>query len=123
MVSSMVGELKDGRARSVISAAGDAARASYAEISQARNELNALEAEGVYVPGYLEDRRREAADRVAASVGRRLDEVRRRVESESSRAAAAWTGSGGWTPKSSPPRRPGSASSTATGCARTPSSF
>ncbi len=81
-------ELQDERARRAISAAGAAARDSYEEISQARDELNALEAEGVYVPDYLEERRREAAERVRASVGQRLDQARRQVEAEASRVAS-----------------------------------
>lgn len=58
----------------------EAARASYQEIASARDELNALEARGVYQPGYIEEQRQETAARVRQGVEVRLAGAGERVE-------------------------------------------
>jgi hypothetical protein len=72
-------QIKDTTTRSAISGALEASRASYEEIRKARNELHAMESSGVYAEGYVEDQRRQRAERVRKGVEARLEGARDRV--------------------------------------------
>ena len=72
-------QIRDTTARNAISTALEASRASYEEIRTARDELNAMESAGVYAEGYVEDQRRQRADRVRQSVEARLEGARQKV--------------------------------------------
>lgn len=65
--------------RRAITAALEAARGSYGEIASAHDELNALEAQGVYQPGFIEERRQETAKRVRQSVEGRVAGAQERI--------------------------------------------
>lgn len=73
-------EIQDAAARNAIGAALEAARVSYEEIKAARDDLNAMEARGVYTEGYVEEQRRRQAGAVRQSVEARLAGGRRGVE-------------------------------------------
>ena len=72
-------QIKDTTARNAISGALEASRASYEEIRAARDELNAMESQGVYAENYVEEQRRARADRVRGIVEAKLNGAREKV--------------------------------------------
>ena len=73
-------EIQDTTASTAIEAALEAARSCYAEIREARDDLNAMEKQGVYAEGHVEEQRRQRADAARESVEARLTGARRKVE-------------------------------------------
>ncbi len=72
-------EMQDATARNAVGAALEAARESYREIREARDELNEMESRGVYAEGYVEEQRSDRAEAVRASVQDRLADARKKA--------------------------------------------
>lgn len=73
-------EIQDNTTRNAIGAALEAARACYGEITRARDELNAMESQGVYAEGYIAEQREETAGQVRQVVEGHLDGARAKLD-------------------------------------------